>query len=153
METNLTKTESAKAEEKADVQSLLERIDKNVAKQTRYSRLQFFCSAISVVILVVALLAVGMKLFPLIDQVSGTLTTVNTTIQDMKLAEMTKSVTDLAAAGSEGISDALKQIDAAMGGVEKAIKVIEGLDIQGLNDGITKLNEVLEPMAKFFGRR
>ena len=153
METEVKKNEEGKLETTADVQSLLEKIEKNVAKQTKYSRLQFFCAALAVVILVVALLAVGIKLFPLIDQVSQTLSLVNTTITDMKLGEMTKSVTDLAQAGSKGISDALKQIESALGGVESAIKVIEGLDIEGLNGGIEKLNSVLEPMARFFGRK
>ena len=152
-ETNLIKNENANIEEKPEMMTLLEKIEKNTSRQARYSRLQFFCAALCVVILAVSLLAVGMRLFPLLDQLGGTLTLVNTTITDMKLAEMTQSVTDLAEAGSEGISDALKQIEAAMSGVESAINVIEGLDIAGLNEGIEKLNNVLEPMAKFFGRR
>lgn len=153
MESNLEKNEKIKAEETADIQSLLLKIEKNVARQTRYSRLQFICAALALVVFTVGLLALGMKVFPIIDQVAGTLTNINTTIQDMKLAEMTKSITDVAKEGSAGISDALEQIDQAMEGVSSAIKVIEGLDIQGLNDGISKLNDVLEPMSKFFGRR
>lgn len=153
METKIEKNETAKLEETPDIQALLVKIEKNVSRQTRYSRLQFFCAALALIVFTVGLLALGMKVFPIIDQVSGTLMMVNSTIEEMKLAEMTKSITDVAKEGSVGISDALKQIDSAMEGVTGAIKVIEGLDIQGLNDGITKLNEVLEPMAKFFGRR
>lgn len=153
METKIEKIDAGKIEETPEIQALLVKIEKNVARQTRYSRLQFFCALLALAVLTVGLLAVGMKLFPIMDQVSGTLTLLNTTVQDMKLAEMTKSITDVAKEGSQGISDALEQIDVAMEGVSSAIKVIEGLDIQGLNDGITKLNDVLEPMAKFFGRR
>lgn len=170
METELNKIVEAESKKdkkaEADAEALLARIDRNVAKQTVYARLQFICALVCVVILIVALLALGMKLFPLIDQVSGTLTQVsetlthvngtitefNQTVEDMRLADVARSVTTLAEAGSAGIAEALVQLEEAMQGVGDALQVIEKLNISGLNAGISKLNTVLEPLAKFFGR-
>ena len=149
----LTATPEVKPDAPESVEEMIRRIDKNIAKQTRYARLRFYSSLLGIAVVIVALLAVGMKVFPLLDQVSGTLTQVSTTIDSMKLGDMAKSVTDLATTGTAGINDALKQVDSAMDGVSSAIQVIEGLNIDGLNGGIEKLNEVLEPMAKFFGRK
>ncbi len=157
METNV-KTNAPAASESLTMQALMEKIEKNVAKQTRWARFQFYSSFLCVIILVVALLALGMKVFPLLDQLSTTLTTVNTTITDinttitdMDLVELTKNVNSLIDVGSAGIETALGDVENAMVGVNDALTTISALDIEGMNASISNLNDVSGKMAKVFG--
>ena len=150
METNVN-TNALAADESPAIQALMEKIEKNVAKQTRWARFQLYCSFICVIILVVALLALGMKVFPLLDQLSTTLTTANTTITDMDLVGLTKNVNNLIDVGSAGIETALGDVEDAMVGVNDALKTISSLDIEGMNASITNLNDVSGKMAKVFG--
>ncbi|MDO5111574.1 MAG: hypothetical protein Q4E65_04630 [Clostridia bacterium] len=149
METNV-KTNAA-AEESLTMQALMEKIEKNVAKQTRWARLQLYSSFLCVIILVVALLALGMKVFPLLDQLSTTLTNVNTTITEMDLVGLTENVNTLIDVGTAGIETAMGDVEDAMVGVNDALKTVSSLDIEGMNESIGNLNDVSTKMAKVFG--
>lgn len=140
------KKETKKEARDESIEEMLASINKNVKRQTALARWRALTSLLALVVLVAALLAVGLKVMPLLDQVSGTLTQVQNTITGMKLEELTKNINELTVTGTQGINQALSEVGDAM-------EVINGFDIEGLNGGIEKLNDVMEPLSNFFSRR
>ena len=82
----------------------------------------------------------------LIPNVVNTLDTARTT-----LIHMNEAITQMETALAE-VDTLATEAGTAMDGMEKALENINGIDIETLNQAITDLGEVVEPMADFFGR-
>ena len=82
----------------------------------------------------------------LLPTVVETLNTAKTT-----LTHMNEAITQMEGALSE-VETLATQAGTAMDGMEKALENINGIDIETLNQAITDLGEVVQPMADFFGR-
>ena len=82
----------------------------------------------------------------LLPNVVSTLDTAKTT-----LTHMNDAITQMETALS-GVEELSAQAKTAMGGMEDALDNIKGIDINTLNQAITDLSDVVEPMANFFGR-
>lgn len=81
------------------------------------------------------------------------LPTVVTTLDTAKstLIHMNEAITQMEGALTE-VGTLATEAGTAMDGMEKALENINGIDIQSLNQAITDLGEVVEPMANLFGR-
>ena len=82
----------------------------------------------------------------LLPTVVETLNTAKTT-----LTHMNEAITQMEGALSE-VETLATEAGNAMDGMEKALENINGIDIETLNQAITDLGEVVQPMADFFGR-
>lgn len=82
----------------------------------------------------------------LLPNVVSTLSTAKTT-----LVHMNEAITQMEGALSE-VETLADGAGVAMEGMEKALENINGIDIETLNEAITDLSEVVEPMANFFGK-
>lgn len=102
----------------------------------------------TVACLLLCLILAGSALYvlPGVNQLVSKLTIVVDNLNQIDITLMTESVTNLAVSGTEGIETALTQVSAAL-------ETINRLDIEGLNKSIADLGAVVEPLAKFFGKR
>ena len=95
--------------------------------------------SVLMLVFVVAVVSLFPKVVSMLDTAKTTLNHMNEAITQMEgaLLEVEALATE---AGS------------AMDGMEKALENINGIDIKSLNEAITDLGDVVEPMADFFGR-
>ena len=136
-------------------EEILARLADNLEKQNRFARWQFYFAlartGLIAVICVVALSFVA-RVAPMVEEIAGKANTVITAVQEVDFVTMTQSVTQLAVTGSDGVEQALADLDVALADVSRAIGTVEKIDIEKLNGGIQSLNDVLEPLSKFFAK-
>lgn len=98
-------------------------------------------------LLVCLILAAGaLYVLPGVNTLVTNLNVVATNLNQIDINLMTESVTNLAVTGTEGIETALEQVSVALENINR-------LDIDGLNQSIGDLGAVVEPMARFFGKK
>ena len=146
---------------------LLRDIAQSQKKQEKYARWQYLvsvASACACVLIALVLLVGGIyvknQAQGVVDKVNGTLmeadeavNNFNQVAQDilsLDLQNLTRGVTNLTEEASEGISQAMESLQGTMTEAQEAMENVKGLNIDKLNEGIQKLNDVLEPLAKFF---
>lgn len=146
-----------------ELQNVLQQLQQNSRRQTRYARLQCVFSFIAA-LCCGGLLLVVLTLLPQINQVVEQVGTVavqaeNVALQAQGLAEQAEEVmTNL-----ETVTRELAEVDLAamvenvdnlvtssQEGVSQALDKINKMDIEALNKAIANLSAVVEPMAKFF---
>lgn len=142
---------------------LLQQLEQNSRKQTRFARWQCifsFAAALCCGGLLIVVLNLLPKLNQVVEQVGTVavqaeavtlqaqglaqqaedvmtnLETVTRELAESDLAEMVKNVDELVTTSHEGVSQALDKMDA--------------MDIEALNKAIANLSAVVEPLAKFF---
>ena len=128
---------------------LLQQMEKSNRKQVAYARLQFVFSLIAAVCCV-ALLLVGVKILPQLQEatkqaetVLENLETVTTELAQADLSGMVENI-DALVTNVDGL------VGTSQAGVEETMKQINGIDFDALNDAIKDLSNVIEPIAKFF---
>lgn len=121
--------------EQDKVLELLEDMKKSNQKNLMYQRI----STVLLLIFVVAVLMV-------IPSVFSTLNSAKTTLDHMDQA-ITEMETALGAV--EGLAE---DAGKAMEGVDAALQNVNSIDFETLNQAITDLRDVVEPMANFFGK-
>lgn len=132
-----------------DIQANEQKEMKYAKKQARRSVIISLCS-----LLVVVLLAV--LLIPIFSQVSTLLDNVNTVVNDAQVSvnNLETITTQLASADIEGL---FKEVDnlvlESQSSIADAMNKINAIDFEGLNDAITDLGDVIQPLADFFGGR
>ena len=109
--------------------------------------------------LLVSLVVIWMRAYPVLTDLAA--------MADVLMTEVQVVVTDL-----DAVAKSLQEVDFgaladnvdgmvretgeavtdAMGQMDEALQTIKNLDIQALNDGISKFNRVVEPLARLFGR-
>jgi len=138
------------------LQEVLQQIQENSRKQTRYARLQCLFSLVAV-LCCAALLVVAIDMIPQVEQaleevdilaaqaktlagqaqtVLGNLETVTEELAEADFSTMVQNMDDLVLTSQEGVS--------------KALEKMEAMDIEALNKAVANLAAVVEPMAKFF---
>lgn len=138
------------------LQEVLQQIQENSRKQTRYARLQCLFSLVAV-LCCAALLVVAIGMIPQVEQaleevdilavqaktlagqaqtVLGNLETVTEELAEADFSTMVQNMDDLVLTSQEGVS--------------KALEKMEAMDIEALNKAVANLAAVVEPMAKFF---
>lgn len=121
--------------EQDKVLELLEDMKKSNQKNLMYQRI----STVLLLIFVVAVLMV-------IPSVFSALNSAKTTLDHMDQA-ITEMETALGAV--EGLAE---DAGKAMEGVDTALQNVNSIDFETLNQAITDLRDVVEPMANFFGK-
>ena len=117
-------------------------------EQRKYQKRQGFLTLIrtaAVVGMFAVLLIAALMVLPRLNSALDALEGTAEVITALELEPMVESVTELATAGTEGITDALDD-------VTRALAKIEQLDIDGLNQSIEDLGTVVGPLAKLFGK-
>lgn len=157
-----TETESV-PNEAAEFRKTIEELRAYEKKNLRINRFRLLCSAAAMVLLAVVLILLLVNVRSITKQIEDvskvvieTGTNVNTVAEDLSKVDfetLGKSMQNIADVGE----DTLKQVSKAAGGLdtmmENAGKVMDHLnsiDFDDLNNGIKSLNEVLEPLSKFF---
>ena len=132
-------------------------------KNYRINRIRMIISAACLLLLAVALVFLSFsigKISKKVDEVSEVAVeagkNINAVAEDLKNVDFEKlgqSIQNIADIGE----DTLKQVNASAGkldslidGAEIAMDHINSVNYEDLNNGIRELNDVLEPVAKFF---
>lgn len=97
-------------------------------------------------IMSVLMLVFVVAVVSLLPSVVNTLDTARTT-----LTHMNEAITQMETALAD-VETLAAEAGTAMDGMEQALENINGIDIGSLNQAITDLGDVVEPMANFFGR-
>lgn len=129
-------------------QALMEQIEASNAAQEKYARKQYRMSQLTSLVSIVILAVVLCISATLIPQVHTTLQSVNYMMEDLNvitdelasadLEQMINNVDQLVISSETSIQDALKQLNS--------------LDIETLNQAIRNLNDAVAPLASFFNR-
>lgn len=129
---------------------LLQRIAEQTKKQVFYVRISAICGGILAMAVVIALLILVPSLLKTIHQVNGVAAKAEETLVQARDAlagvdEMTDAVTSM----SENMDTFVTENAVS---IEQVMKKLEAIDFEGLNGAIKDLGDVVEPMAKFFGK-
>lgn len=129
-------------------QELMERIEASNAAQEKYARKQYRMSQLTALVSVAILALVIYIGSSLVPQVHTTLQSVNYMMEDLNdithelasadLQQMIENVDHLVVSSEANIQDALKKLNS--------------LDIETLNQAIQNLNDAVAPLASFFNR-
>ena len=129
-------------ESKAALKSLVDQLGRAQERQQHLLRKQLFYTrllALAGIAIAVITLAFVLTILPgvtgVLEQASETLLLVDQTLEDF--GQMSQYVDALAESGGEAI--------------EQLMEKVEQMDIEGLNDAISDLNDVIKPLADFFG--
>ena len=157
METNTLQTTQPTAE-------LLQKILDTEKKQLRCSRIRLWMGVGGIAIALIALVAllIGMCFLKTqIETISATLTetaekidVVAENLGEVDFAALDEAYQTLAASASEMIETLSGSLDGLQSVIENAdiaMKNLADVDIKTLNESIQQFNEVLAPLAKFFG--
>ena len=129
-------------EDKQELRELLERLDQSNRQQARYARWQCMFSILSAVC-VIGLFVLVYTLMPQVQELSAqtevvlsNLTQVTDQLADMDLGAMIENVDEL--------------VVTSQSGVDQAMKKLNQIDFDTLNQAISDLSDVVEPLASFF---
>ena len=135
---------------------LLEKLEKNSRKQTRYARIQCIFS-IGAAVLCLMLLINVLSIMPKMNALSESTQDVSHQVQ--QVAQKAQTVMDNLEKVSQQLVDAdlagmVSQVDALVTTSQDALAStmdkINRLDIEKLNDAIQDLSDVIKPLANFF---
>ena len=128
----------------AQIQALLEKMEKNSRKQLFYSRMQFICTLALTFGCILILVKIGQFLPQLellaahAESVLINLETVTAELKKLDMVAMVKNINTLVATSQTG--------------VEEALASIQNIDFDTLNQAIEDLAAVVEPMANLLKR-
>jgi len=129
-------------EDKQELRELLERLDQSNRQQARYARWQCMFSILSAVS-VIGLFVLVYTLMPQVQELSAqtqvvltNLTQVTDQLADMDLGAMIENVDEL--------------VVTSQSGVDQAMRKLNQIDFDTLNQAISDLSDVVEPLASFF---
>lgn len=128
--------------------AMMERIEASNAGQEKYARKQYYMSRItaaaSVIILGVVLYTASVFIpkvnttYQNMDLIMEDLQTITSGLAESDINKMINDVDELAVRSQENIG--------------RAMEKIEAIDIEGLNQAIKNLSDVVEPFAEFFNK-
>lgn len=128
----------------SQLQLILERMEQNSRKQLLYSRIQCFFSVIAALCCMV-LLAKILQFMPqlelLAEQLELVLTDLESITGELEKLDLTKMVDNINSL-----------VTTSQSGVEEALKKINEIDIDALNQAVEDLAAVIQPLADFVKR-
>ena len=129
-------------EEKQDMKELLERLDQSNRQQAKYAKWQCILS-VAAAVCCIGLFVLVSALIPQVQELTGQMGTVLTNLE---------IVTDQLAGMDLGnmVSNVDSLVTTNQAGVEQALDKLNGIDFDTLNQAITDLADVVEPLANFF---
>ncbi len=149
---------------------LLKQISETQKKEIRLARIRLILSAACVLLLVIALITLLMTVQYVqtqVDTAIGTLKetagNVNEIAENLKkidFASLEQAYRSLADVGTEtmtafqeevkGIGDLSEQAEKILEDTGSALEKLNSVNVDSLNEGIKRLNDVLEPLSNFF---
>lgn len=126
-----------------DEVSLLRDLAKDTKRQLRYARVTSIASILMLIVVAVSLVIVIPKVIVTVNNLNTIIADASVTLETAETAiagitETAESMDTFIADNSESISSVMTDIDA--------------IDFEGLNQAITDLGDVVEPLANFFGK-
>jgi len=132
-----------------------EQLLKIAKKQLFWTRLL----TILILALLISLVVIWMRAYPVLTDLAAQadalmtevqvvvadLDAVAKSLQEVDFGMLADNVDVMVRETGEAVTGAMEQMD-------DALQTIKNLDIQALNDGISKFNSVVEPLARLFGR-
>lgn len=131
-------------EQNQQVLDLLNKMETNSRKQLVYSRIQCaFCliAAACCAVLLLTVLKLVPQLQALTEQADIVMTNLETVTEELTRLDLEAMVENI---------DSL--VGTSQGGVSTAIEKLEQVDIDTLNEAISDLSDVIEPLAKIANR-
>lgn len=131
-------------EQNQQVLDLLNKMETNSRKQLVYSRIQCaFCliAAACCAVLLLTVLKLVPQLQALTEQADIVMTNLETVTEELTKLDLEAMVENI---------DSL--VGTSQGGVSTAIEKLEQVDIDTLNEAISDLSDVIEPLAKIANR-
>ena len=141
----------------------IDELRKYEKKNLFINRIRMICSAACLLLLIIAIVLISInvgKIMKQVDAVSETLLktgeTINTVAEDLskvdfeKLGKSIQNITDIGEEPLTQITTSASELDTLHSSAEEAMNPLQSIHFADLNNGIQKLNEVLEPLAKFF---
>lgn len=137
-----------RAFEKEEFRALMEELRKTNAGQEKYARKQYRMSQITALASVLVLAIVCATCAMIIPKVNVTYQNMELIMEDMKTI-----TSDLASADLEKmIADVDHLVYSSEENINTALKKINDIDIESLNQAIRNLSDVVEPLAKLMNR-
>ena len=132
-----------------------EQLLKIAKKQLFWTRLL----TLLILALLVCLVVIWMRAYPVLTDlavkadalmtevqiVAADLDEVVKSLQEVDFGTLAENVDEMVRQSGEAVTGAMEQVG-------QALQTVENLDIEGLNNSISKFNSVVEPLAKLFGR-
>lgn len=155
--------ESMQTNTNESLQNSIEELKQLERKNLRLNRIKLICLALTtaacVLICVMLLVNIG-KITKNIDDLSAVMTeagsNINTVAQDLQKLDfevLGESVETFATTGAETI-DQIKSstqgLETLIEQISNAMKNLQSINIEQLNDSIREMHDVLEPLSKFF---
>jgi ABC-type transporter Mla subunit MlaD len=121
--------------------------------QTKWIKMQTVIVSVLIFVLALAVVVLIAKVNTTLDNANAAIgeitalsSELNNVLEETKLAEILGNANDLIVQSGESLSEAMTSVDEALGKVEE-------IDIDSLNEAITDLKSVVEPLAKLFGKK
>ncbi len=130
------------AEERA---AIMKRIEASNAAQERYAKKQYKMSLIGAAANVTVLGLVVFLILTLLPKINATFEDLNTVMENVET--ITEELSSIDIEGMVGNIDDL--VVGSSDSLGQAMKKINAIDIEKLNDAIRNLNDAVEPMARF----
>lgn len=154
---------SAGQESVDQLKQTIDELRKYEKKNLFINRIRMICSAACLLLLIIAIVLISInvgKIMKQVDAVSEVLLktgeTINTVAEDLskvdfeKLGKSIQNITDIGEDTLKQINQSASELDTLISSAEAAMNHLNSINFDDLNNGIQKLNEVLEPLAKFF---
>lgn len=132
-------------------------------KNLRINRIRMVCTIAGLTLLVVALIAVLINVGTVVRKVNAvseaaikTVNNINTIAEQVtkvdleKLGKSIQNVAELGESTLQQVKDATKGLDLLVQDADEAMRHINSVNFEDLNNGIQRLNDVLEPVSDFF---
>ena len=124
----------------------LSAIRQSCKARQRYAQIQMIALvAMAAVVIAFVLMPRASAALAQVDAVVGELASVD-------FAGMAERVDALVAQSSASMEEAMEGLDTGLADLHRALAVLEGVDLQSLNESIASLSAILEPLARLFGR-
>lgn len=132
----------------AQLAEFLKRLEASNAKQEKYARKQYRMSQITALASLVMMVVVISACFTVIPRLNTLFTNMETVMTDVETV-----TSSLANSNIDQMIDGIDQlVSTSEYSIRQAVDKLNAVDIDTLNQAIKSLNDVVEPMAKFFGR-
>lgn len=131
-----------------ELENLLKRLEDSNEQQARYAKKQYVMSQItalcSVIVLAVVLCTASFlipevkRMFDDMETVMSNVTAITEELAEADLGQMVEDIDHLVTSSDQSVQEALRQINS--------------VDIEKLNQAINDLASLIRPLAKFFGK-
>lgn len=132
---------------RAEFARVMEEIRKSNAGQEKYARRQYRMAQITTLASLLMLAAVCAVCLMIIPKVNTTYENMELIMENLKVITGQLAEVDM----DEMVGDINSLVTTSEKNINSAMKKIDDIDIEGLNDAIHNLSDAVEPFAKLFG--